>query len=484
MRFDWTRPVIALSTAAMEASWIYLLLFVLTSLPNLSKSALHPLAVFGLLAGSLLYTALLDFLGLQGRFYRGIFITLAVVASIWLSKGGITGHYGLFNRSSWQSLLGILGDLNDPQFLRTVAALVASLLLCWRGTALHQSEMEAPARSFRLGIVVACFSMVLATFKLDIQEAGPNLIRAIVSFFFFGLLAVAVTQLRRGRGNARQRPGVHWFLILLPTIGLVLAIGILIASLFSPELGGLITAAWNRLVQGAVWLISPIAVAGYVIAQLLAGLFHAPQPGVPVPTPPPTPTTPGPSPEEGPMRLPGVISSPGWGAAVTGVVVALILAGVVYLIWLFLSRARSGDEVLEERESLWSWEQLSLNLQDWLARFRRQAGPQQGLRALLGRLRGAPTTVAIRRMYIHLLLLALDRGLERKEGQTPREYLQDLRQGIPECATEEGVLTEAYVRARYDPWPASPDLVREAEDAWEKISQQQSRPGSPSASRR
>jgi hypothetical protein len=478
MRFDWTRTVTAVSTAAMEASWVYILLFVVTVRPSeaFSQPVLHPLAVFGLLAGSLAYTALVEFLGLRGRLVRVTNLVLIVVASVWLAKGGSTGHYGLFDQESWGSWLEILTDLNNAQFLRTLIGLIAALLLCLRGASLHQMELETPIRSFRLGMVLDSFAILFgAIFWLDIEGVSSPLIRAIISFFFFGLLGVAVTQLRRERLGPRERPGVRWFFILLPAIGLVLGGGILIALTFSPDLAEMVASLWRGIADVVIWLITPIVVAVYAMIALLLVLFGGPEPSSIEATVSGTPIvqTIAPMDDAAPASV-EVLSAP-WRFAITGVVVAVIVVGLIYLIWHFLSRTRSGDDILEERESIWSWDELSLDVQEWLKQLRQRLGWERalGLRALLEQLHGPPTTVAIRRAYIRLLLLALDRDLARREGQTPQEYLADLRQGMPEHAPESHLLTEAYVQARYDPQPAPKALAKQAEDAWQRIDQRE-----------
>lgn len=483
MRFDWTRTFVAISTAAMESSWTYVLLLVLTVRPSpeMSEPMLRGLAIFALVAGSLAYTALLDFLGLRSKLFRALFIVLALFATLWAVKGGLSDHFGLFDGESWRALFAVIGNINDGQFLRTITALGAGLLLCWRGAALHQMELETPARSFRLGIVVSSFSVLIgALFFLDIQAVAPTLIQAIVSFFFFGLLGVAVTQLRRERTGPKERPGTRWFLVFLPAIGFILLVGVALATIFSPEeMGEIVVPLWNRIVDGLVWLVTPVVVAGYALMNFLLWLFRGPTgEALPSPagegTPPPLIETVTPLEElvPTPVRMPGP-----WRNVVAIVVVILIFLGILYLIWHYLSRTRREDDILEERESLWSWDELAFSLRGWWENLRQRLFRERiaGLRALLDQLQGPPTTVTIRKAYIRLLLLALERDLDRREGQTPQEYLPTLRRGMPQHAAETDTLTGAYVQARYDPRPAPEDLARQAESAWEEIERREQR---------
>lgn len=472
MRLDWTRLVMVLSTATMEASWVYILLYVLTvrPAPELSEPVLDAFAVLGLLLAGLLLAAVQEWFGLRGRLSRAVLIALGICAALWTAKGGATGRYGLLDGESWWTWFRSLTDIDHPLFLRNGIGTMAALLLLWRGAVLQRLEMETPARSFRVGLVVSAFFILIGSlFLLDIESAGPSLVRAISSFFFFGLLAVAVAQLRRGRAGAVEAPGARWFLVLLPTVAGILALGILIASLFSPQLGELLQAGWEQLVSGVLWLLTPLIVAVYAVSQLLAGLFPRPHATAITPEQPATvpPSQPGGPTEAGPV----VPIDPRWGYVLTGLVIALVVVAIGYTIWVLLSRSRFEDEESEERESLWAWEEVGHNLQEWLRRFRRPA-ERASLRDLLDRLQGPPTTVAIRRLYIRLLLLALERGIERRTGQTPHEYLRDLQQAMPRTAPQQATLTEAYVFARYDPYPASADLVRRAEMAWEQIALQ------------
>lgn len=473
MRLDWTRLLMVLSTAAMEASWVYVLLYVLTvrPVPELSEPVLDAFAVLGLLLAGVLLAAVQEWLGLRGRFSRAFLIGLAVCTALWVAKGGATDRYGLFDGESWGSWLRSLTNIDHPLFLRHAIGAVAGILLLWRGAVLQRLEMETPARSFRIGLVVSAFFILIGSlFLLDIESAGPSLVRAISAFFFFGLLAVAAAQLRRGRAGTGQAPGARWFIVLLPTVAGILAIGILITSLFSPQLGEFLQGAWEHLVSGVLWLLTPLIVAVYAVGQLVAGLFSKSRPAEISPEQPGVvrPSLPGSPPTE---AAPRTLINPLWGYILTGLVIALVVVAIGYTIWILLSRSRFEDEEGEERESLWAWEEVGHSLQEWLQRFRRPAD-RTSLRDLLDRLQGPPTTVAIRRLYIRLLLLALERGIERRAGQTPHEYLRDLQQAMPRTAPHQATLTEAYVFARYDPHPASPDLVRRAETAWEQIALQ------------
>ncbi|MGC8873473.1 MAG: DUF4129 domain-containing protein [Chloroflexia bacterium] len=469
MRLDWTRLLMVLSTAVMEGSWVYILLYVLAvrPVPDLSEPVLSTSAVLGLLLGGLFLGAVQEWLGLRGKVSRAVLIALALFAALWTAKGGATGHYGLLDGESWLGWARSLANIDHPLFLRNGIGLVAALLLLWRGMVLQRLEIETPARSFRIGLVVSAFFILIGSlFLLDIESAGPSLVRAISAFFFFGLLAVAVAQLRRGRAGSGESPGTRWFLVLLPTVAGILAIGILITSLFSPQLGEFLQNGWEHLVADVLWLLTPLIVAVYALGQLVTGLIPRSHPAAVTPE---SPVEVPPSPMGGPQPTePWIRIDPRWGYVVTGVVLALLVAGVAYWIWLLLSHSRFEDEENEERESLWVWDEVGHNLQDWLRRLRRPV-QRADLRALLDRLQGPPTTVAIRRLYIRLLLLALEQGVERRAGQTPHEYLHDLRQAMPQTAPHQAALTEAYVYARYDPHPASPDLVRRAETAWEQI---------------
>ncbi|MBN1483841.1 MAG: DUF4129 domain-containing protein [Chloroflexia bacterium] len=483
MRFEWTRPFVTLSTAVMEASWIYILVFVLTARPTaeMSQSVLSVAAVLGLLLGALLYLTLLDFLGLRARFYRLLFVLLVLFAALWLVKGGITGHYGLWDGPSWLRLFNILGDIDNEQFLRTITALGAAMLLCWRGASLQDIELETPARSFRLGIVVSSFSILFgAFFSLDLQQVGAHLMRAVLSFFFFGLLGIAVSQLRREKRGSQERPGARWFLIFLLSAGLIVLLGGALVAVIAPEdIGQLLIPAWDRIVEAIVWLVTPIVVAGYAVLNLLRWFLGvSPQTETLNPTTEPTPLIETVTPAEEVLPQVQPLLPVSWRYTITGVVIALIVAGMLYLIWLYLSRSRSTDDILEERESLWSWEEISFNLPDWLERLRQRLSPEQPLtlRALLEQLQGHPTTVSIRRAYIRLLLLALERDRPRREGQSPTEYLKDLQSHLPEHAAEAEILTAAYNRARYDPRPSPANLARQAEAAWERIDSRENAP--------
>ncbi len=466
MRVDGTRTAVVLSTAAMEASWLYALLVVLTVRPDpaMAEPVLDPLALFGLLAGPLAYIALLESLGLHGRIARASTVLLVALAAVGAAQGGWTGQY--LRPAAWWNWWAVLSDLTHPQFGRALFGLLAALLLCLRGLSLYRMEPETPVRSFRLGVVVDSFAILIgALFLLDIEAVGGRLLGAVLSFFFFGLLGVAVAQLRR----SREKAGLRWFLVFVPVIALILIGGVIGALLLSPNVADLLLSFWEGLTGAVIWLVTPLAVASYALWQLLMFLFRTRPVIESRPSETPLIQTIAPLTPEGetavtPTQLPAA-----WQFAISGVLIGLIVVGVLYLVWRTLSRRRNGDDVPEERESLWAWEGVSLALPDWLARLRRPADRAARLRDLLGRLAGPPTTVAVRRAYIYLLLLALEKGGERRAGQTPWEYLPDLHRCLPEHAAESDVLTRAYIRARYDPRPAPLSLAQRAEEAWQKV---------------
>ncbi|HEY3107762.1 MAG TPA: DUF4129 domain-containing protein [Chloroflexota bacterium] len=134
----------------------------------------------------------------------------------------------------------------------------------------------------------------------------------------------------------------------------------------------------------------------------------------------------------------------------------------------------------------------------WLARLGRRAGrgAVEAVRLLTrarlggrgGRARGAlsgllpgrdPRWIVIA-IYGLLVTRAGERGLERRTGQTPLEYRQRLREGVPQAAAEVDRLTEAFVRARYAPRPVGAEDASLARRCWEQIRAQLRRPAARS----
>jgi len=77
--------------------------------------------------------------------------------------------------------------------------------------------------------------------------------------------------------------------------------------------------------------------------------------------------------------------------------------------------------------------------------------------------------LSIREVYRQLLALARERGVPRARSQTPYEYERVLGQAFARSQEEVGVITEAYVAARYGPTSPPKGVVSRVNRAWQAM---------------
>jgi hypothetical protein len=138
------------------------------------------------------------------------------------------------------------------------------------------------------------------------------------------------------------------------------------------------------------------------------------------------------------------------------VAVLLIVVGGLYLVSRAirrLIRQRDGGSQ-DERESLWSSDDLVKDLKDGLQR------ALEGLRNLGRRdARGRRSAASIRKMYASVVDLAAEAGYPRDLSETPYEHRVILYQAFPGGETAVDAITEAYVRVHYGEVPDSREAM-------------------------
>jgi hypothetical protein len=82
---------------------------------------------------------------------------------------------------------------------------------------------------------------------------------------------------------------------------------------------------------------------------------------------------------------------------------------------------------------------------------------------------GDDPSAQIRRTYQAMLAWAAGQGLARAPGATPGEHLAAVSRARPEHGAALGVITAAYLRARYGAEPVAPSLAQQVAEAWEGV---------------
>jgi hypothetical protein len=90
-------------------------------------------------------------------------------------------------------------------------------------------------------------------------------------------------------------------------------------------------------------------------------------------------------------------------------------------------------------------------------------------RPWLSRLRGLSPREQVRFYYLSLVRRAGERGVGRKESETPLEYTQELRQAWPDAEDDFEELTQSFLAARYSPQPIDKHQALTVRERWNRV---------------
>ncbi len=283
------------------------------------------------------------------------------------------------------------------------------------------------------------------------------LLIALLLYFFVGfwLLSYArytVLYARWMAHGARPQPQMarHWRRRSLLMLGIV---GFLAALL---PIGSSVPLAWMaRLV---VWAVAAVVAAilgllGLFLASVTGNQEAAPsEPFQPPPPPiiPPVPQTDAPAGDVLPPELVG-------GFTLTLLAVVVIIA-VVFLVY-GRNYGNAGETAgdLWQRFVLWwrsLWGSVKLRATELREQIeQRTRATDDGGEAKARRRRinvdGLSPREQVRYFYLAAVRRAGEKGVERRQDQTPAEFLQVLQDEWPDSAEETGELTDAFLHARY-----------------------------------
>jgi hypothetical protein len=74
----------------------------------------------------------------------------------------------------------------------------------------------------------------------------------------------------------------------------------------------------------------------------------------------------------------------------------------------------------------------------------------------------------VRYFYLSLARRAAEGGIGRQSGETPLEYLDDLRATWPEAGEDLEQLTDAFLEARYSAHSVEADEARTLRERWKR----------------
>jgi Na+-transporting methylmalonyl-CoA/oxaloacetate decarboxylase gamma subunit len=370
-----------------------------------------------------------------------------------------------------------------------VFAIIAALYCWWRGISLSHSRLyfDDIYHSFLIQLTALVFLIIMWSFT---YKSGPlknitsNIGIYVVGFFFFGLLALALTNLRviqekfRKKGELSKNFGRRWLTTILIVIGGVILLGIGFASIFSSQFVSLlgkfmnsISGAYSAVINFILEAIGLLVQLMYDIGEFLINLI--PKPKAPTTTPETSPlvattTTPGSG---------GVYYNPQLVLIVKLVFLALLVFGAVFLISRAIQRQHRKElteDVEEEQESLWSWEGFKADLMVFFKAifqlFKRKKKPAQANITTDWQVEDdIERRLNIREIYQHLLWHGSLLKIPREKYETPSEYARRLGQVVPDGKEPLDEITGFYIDARYGDHPVEEKKTDRANSLWEKL---------------
>lgn len=461
------RPLLPLTTVAIEFSWVYpwVLLLSATFYGASAAPLLPPAAAFLLLTLAYLMVRAVAARPWSLRNARALVVAAGVLTGMTAVRfAHYPGRGPLDVR--WIGTLLVAAHDALPAITPQVLAALLAAVLWWRGVVLGEREFSyyEVDRAFRRGIGWSVAFVILLAIYGDtrgfaLAAAAPAY---LLAFFSLSLTTLSITRLLMLWEETHADPAQalaanrHWLLLLLGVIGLILSSAAALATAVHVEFRPVLLRLLHPLVPVAEALFYVLFAVATVVARALIFVFtRLPFRGMISPAPETTP----------PSLLdlwkdlpPEVVSDARWG------MVALVIAGLVILVALSVVRARRRtrrkDE--DERESVWSSQAVL-------------SGMGEAWRMLLSRLRHAKrgpevaTVGVIRTLYREMLRIGAAAGVPRARHQTPHEYRPLLAGRLPAVAADIETLTGAYVRARYSPRLPELSEIAGAQGALERI---------------
>jgi hypothetical protein len=491
-KVNWIADIFSpLAVILMEVFCLCAWLIYIGSLPMVTnpRPALGFLSLLFLLGGSFIVTRF--FLKRQWpmAWIQVTIIVCGLIAIFLALRLEYAAGFNLFG-GQWFASYGkeILNFFTQyPPF---IFAIIAGLYLWWRGISLARSRLyfEDVYQAFLIQLATLVFLIISWNFTYKsgaMKNITSNIGIYVVGFFFFGLLAMALSNLRvlqekfKKRGDLSVNFGRRWLTTILIVIGGVVLLGIGFATIFSTQFISLlgkgmssVSGAYSYIVYYLLLAVGLLVALFYYVGEFLLYLLTFGKTAKPQDFNP-TPLLPQPNKKNAPGSL-----SPQFILIIKLVFLVLIAAWVIWLIMKAIQRRHQKElteDVQEEQESLWSWAGFKADLLVFL---------QSLFRLFIRKKKPAPVntaadwltadetpgrTLSVREIYQHLLRQGARLKMPREKYETPSEYARRLGRTIPDSKEPLHEITDLYLDVRYGEHPAEEKQTDKANSIWEKL---------------
>lgn len=416
-----------------------------------------------------------------GGFFTSLFVTLAA----WIVAGSLSEtlsqlDLSVYEISYYSRPLAERKEMMDDQPIQiSRGTLVDRYVRVWLTGGIVLIFLAALS-SFDLPELITATNM-LAVNRLGLH---PAMLVALLFYFLCGfwLLSYARMSLMNARwlmnGVAKEadveRSWQRSSLLVLIAIALIAAfLPVGSTVLFSQIVTTLIGVILYLLRFLFVLLLAPLAwflsLFGRDTEQM-EELLNQPPPFQPPPVPPQEPAPPN-------DIVNMVLSSTFW----TIIIVVTVAA------FLFFLRERGYKLNWQALRLLWQqtttwmrtmWELLSgranqtqqaLRLRFRSSKTDKAAEQGKGPRWRFVRLNSLSPQEQVRYFYLSTVRRASEQGIQRRDSETPLEFVQDLKQNWPEAEEDLEDLTGAFIKARYSPRPIEKDEVNPVKARWKRV---------------
>ena len=488
-KVSWIADVITpLAVILMECFWLYPWLVFIGKLPELQvqKTPLSLLSLIFLLGLSFIATRF--FLKRKWPMpWIQISIMACGLAAIFLVVRIEYGSgFNLFGGQWFASYGNIIINFFNAKH-PFVFALAAGLYFWWRGISLGRSRLyfNDIYTSFLIQLATLVFLVILWGFSFKneaILTLTSDIGIYIAGFFFFGLVALAVSNLKvvqeriKTKGESSKNFGRRWLTIILSVIGGTVLLGIGFASIFSTQwvaslqrLFNTITDVYAKVVEFLLYTVGFLVEWIYYIVKWIINLFTHGKPPQP-----PQPLDVG-NPNNTQAVTKGAIS-PQLILILKITLLALVLLAVIFLITKAIRRRHSQTEedLEEEQESLWSWGGFKSDVITFFKmifqRFQRKAKPvPSNVSVKWQPEEDIKRRLSIREIYRHLLWQGARLRIPREDDETPSEYAGRLGHFAPDSIEPLQEITSLYLDVRYGEYQVGDKKTDDANTIWEKL---------------